>query len=255
MPVGIPSVHLRPVRPIREKDRLTIIVGHRFPDNARAAVEQPLDLGLVRKQFAFVVARDVKHINAAARFKNSVQVFAVIVGFQERMPLGEQHLVQGREHGIPEEQAPLGPARRQVQVLAGRRAAVRLRPETVPEFPVAADLHPLPFQTVNQLRVQRQHPVQRRLADQGAPIRLPAGTDGAVRPQRGQIILVGELAPPVPFAQKSILHQPVPILFRQALRGQAGYQVVLGQRIPACGRHAARHIPQRGNGLPVRAIH
>ena len=117
VPVRRPTVHLRLVGPVGEVDGPGVEVRHRLAHDALAAVEELLDAGAVRPEPVLLVAGNVQHIDAAARFENPVQVLAVVVRFQERMPLGEQDALQRRQGGIAEEELPLGQPRRQVERL------------------------------------------------------------------------------------------------------------------------------------------
>ena len=143
VPVRLPAVHLRLVRTVGEVDGLRVEVRHRLAHDARAAVEELLDRGPVRAGIGLLrVAGNVQHADAAAGFENAVQVLAVVVRCQERMPLGEQDALQRRQARIAEEELPLGLPRRQVERLGVRLPSAACRRKSATSARSAATSSP-----------------------------------------------------------------------------------------------------------------
>ena len=188
-------------------------------------------------------SRNVQHADAAARFENPVQVFAVVVRFQERMPFGEQDPFQRRQGRIAEEELPLGQPRGQVQ-----RLGIRLRGGLAPQVgrlgPFGGDVQTLLGQPVDQLVELDEHAFQRRQAGDAAPVRRPARFGRPLDQERRQVIVGRQVAPSRPFAQVRVLQEPIP-----ALLGQAG---------DLKGRQPASPVLSRplafGDGLPLLPI-
>ena len=121
MPIGSPARNFRLVGAIGEIDFLRVAVRHRIARDALAAVEERFHFGARRIQAAIGIARDMQHADAAAGLEERIHVFAVVMGWLERMALGKQHPCHRREPRVAEKQAAFGLPRGEIERVRFRR--------------------------------------------------------------------------------------------------------------------------------------